>query len=130
MLDEREAGLVVATSDGIASAGAEVTVTGRAELPDSQGGAVLDAADASVESGDGVELLEAAEYPCRAASGGAGGCVLPEGRCGEVQALELTGGQEAESFQVGQYPNVAVGEVAVEGADRGRLHEAPPFSDP
>ena len=80
VVDEREPGFVIAPTNGVASTSAEVAISCGAELPDGEGGAVLDAADASLESRDGTELLEAAEYPRRAACGAAGGRVRPE-RC-------------------------------------------------
>src|SRR3546814_385411 len=48
MLGEDQPRLLIAATDGVASAGSEVAITGAGDLPAGEGGAVLDAADAPV----------------------------------------------------------------------------------
>src|SRR3546814_14072105 len=100
MLGEDQPRLLIAATDGVASAGSEVAITGAGDLPDGEGGAVLDAADAQVEPGDRAELLQSAEDASRSSGRAAGAGVRTERFCREGQTLQVPSGDQQELLEV------------------------------
>jgi hypothetical protein len=117
--------LLAAGPRSLAGGLAQKPIADRPDPPDVGGGPGPDAADAPLQVLDDAKLMEASKHPAADAAGRSFSGVV-----GEVQPLQLTGGQETEGRDAAQHGALALTQVPLQPPEPPPAHPpGPAFGD-